>query len=157
VAVGGVAILSLVFLLDNALWFTAVGRGYLIEHVMLAPEQREVFDVLNRGEFRGTLLVTLDRGIATLSPVYTPLRPWTTQLLYTDSDVVRRKEIDDLFLRGRTSDSWRGKKLAVVLERNGGDKADSTGSRTLQAVRGKQKEVLVNGKYRVLLVENAGM
>lgn len=156
-AAAGVAILSLLFLLDNALWFTAVGRGYLIEHVMLAQEQRAVFDVLNRNEFRGTLVVTLDRGIATLSPVYTPLRPWTSQLLYTDSDVERRREIDDLFLKGRTSDSWRGKRLAVVLERLEGDKADSTGRRTMQALGGTQKEVLVNEKYRVFLVEGAGI
>jgi hypothetical protein len=156
VAIGAVAVLSLVFLLDNAIWFTAVGRGYLIEHVMLAPEQRAVFEVLNRSEFRGTVVVTLDRGVATLSPVYTPLRPWTTQLLYTDSDVERRREIEDLFLRGLTSDAWRGKRLALVLERLEGDKADSTAVRTLHAVGGTQKEVLVNEKYRVFIVENAG-
>jgi hypothetical protein len=145
------------FLLDNALWFTAVGRGYLIEHVMVAPEQRAVFDALNRDELQGSVVLTLDRGIATLSPVYTSLRPWTTQLLYTDEDARRRQEVKDLFLDGRPSNGWRGERLAVVLERGDADPADSLGNRALKAIGGRQREVMVGEKYRVVLVEGAGI
>jgi hypothetical protein len=150
------ALFFLLFLLDNGLWLTAVGRGYLIEHVRTTAAQREVFRALNGTEFGGSAVLTPDRDIALLSTVYTPLRPWTTHLRYTGDDIGRREQVQDLLLRGRWSGAWAGRKLAVVLDRVPGSVADTLAVRALAVLRGRQRRVLENSRYLVVLVERAG-
>jgi hypothetical protein len=149
------ALLAL-FLLDNGLWLTAVGRGYLIEQVRTTPEQREVFGVLNSGACAGSTVLTPDRQVALLSTVYSPLRPWTTHLRYTDDDIERREQVQDLILRGKSSEAWAGWKLAVVLDRWPESGVDTTGARALGSLGGRQHRLLNNGRYTVVLVDRAG-
>jgi len=150
------AALFLVFLLDNGIWLTAVGRGYLIEHVRTTAEQREVFRVLNGGECAGSTVLTPDREVALLSTVYTPLRPWTTHLRYTTDDIERREQVQDLLLRGKWNAAWAGRTLAVVLDRLPGSVADTVATRALGVLRGRQRRLLENGRYLVVLVDRAG-
>jgi hypothetical protein len=150
------AALLALFLLDNGLWLTAVGRGYLIEPVRTTPEQKEVFGVLNSEACAGSTVLTPDRQVALLSTVYTALRPWTTHLRYTDGDVERRAQVQALILRGKSTEAWRGWKLAVVLDRWPGNAADTSGPRVLGAIGGRQHRLLSNGRYTVVLVDRAG-
>lgn len=152
-----VAVMSVLLLTDNAVWFTAVGRGYLIEHVRLTAEQRGVFSVLSGRECIGATVVTLDRTVASLTPVYTPLRPWTTQLSYTNEDLRHRQEVKNLLLEGRPLGELRGARLALVLDRFPEDPGDSLSVRVLRVVGGEQRELAGNSRYRVVLVENARM
>lgn len=144
------------FLLDNGTWLAAVGRGYLIEDVRTTAEQREVFGVLNAAACSGSVVLTPDREVALLSTVYTPLRPWTTHLRYTDGDIERREEVQNLILRGESAPAWKGWNLAVVLDRWPGSMADTTSVRALAALGGRQHRLLENGRYSVVLVERAG-
>jgi hypothetical protein len=156
--VSGLALAALLalFLLDNGLWLTAVGRGYLIEQVRTTAEQKEVFSVLNSEACAGSTVLTPDRQVALLSTVYTPLRPWTTHLRYTDDDIERRGQVQDLILHGKSTEAWAGWKLAVVLDRWPGSAADATGRRALKAIGGCQRRLLDNGRYTVVLVDRAG-
>jgi len=150
------AALFLLFLLDNGLWLTAVGRGYLIEHVRTTAEQREVFHALNGAGCARSAVLTPDRDVALLSTVYTPLRPWTTHLRYTSDDIERREQVQELCLRGKWNVAWSGRKLVVVLDRLPGSMADTVAARVLGALRGRQHPLLENGRYLVVLVERAG-
>lgn len=148
--------LLLIFLLDNGMWFTAVGRGYTIEPVRTSIEQREVFRVMNSEACAGSAVLTPDPQVAVLSTVYTPLRPWTTHLRYTDDDIERRGEVRTLLEQGITSPAWAGWRLTVVLDRWTGGGADTLEVRALGALGGRQRKLLENGRYVVVLVENAG-
>jgi hypothetical protein len=152
-----VVVMSLLFLTDNAVWFIGVGRGYLIEHVRLTAEQRGVFSVLSDRVCNGATVVTLDKTVASLTPVYTPLRPWTTQMSYTSEDLRHRQEVKELFLEGRPLNELRGARLALVLDRFPEDPGDSLSVRVLRVVGGEQHELAGNSRYRVVLVEDAQM
>ncbi len=151
----GLAGLVFVFLLDNGVWLTAVGRGRLIQHVRVTPEQKEVFGVLNGEECAGRVVVTPEPEFALLLPVYTPLRPWSTLLRYTDGDVRRRDQVRGLFQRGESAAEWNGWKLAVALDRWSWDVADTAAARTLRALGGTQRRLFSNARYLVVLVEPA--
>ncbi len=154
----GLALAAVVvaYLLDNGTWLVAVGRGYLFEDVRTTREQQEVFRVLDAGPCAGSVVLTPDRDVALLSTVYTRLRPWTTHLKYTDDDIERRDEVRNLILRGERSPAWKGCRLAVVLDRWPGSPADTTSVRALAALGGRQRLLLENGRYTVVLVERAG-
>jgi hypothetical protein len=150
---GGIVLLSLVFLADNAAWFTAVGRSYLIEHVWLTQGQRQVLDCLSRPENAGALVVASDNTIAYLSTVYTPLRPWSSFRLVESSDERRREQVQRFFLHGEYPAAWRGKRLLLVVDSVPDSLAVRSRASVLGAVPGGVRGVCSNPEYGVYEVE----
>jgi hypothetical protein len=150
---GGVVLLALVYLADNASWFTAVGRLYLIEHVWLTRGQQQVLNCLSRPENAGALVVASDNTIAYLTTVYTPLRPWSSFRLVESSDERRREEVHRFFLDGKYPAAWRGRRLLLVVDSVPDSLAVRSRASVLGGVPGGVRGVCSNSEYGVYEVE----
>jgi hypothetical protein len=153
---GGAFVLVLVvYLSDNAVWLTAVGRGYLIEHVRIEPEQKRILQVLEGPACEGRVVMTPDGEIAALVPVYTPLRVVTTLRKYTDEDVVRRDQTRKFFFEGKVPGEWMEYRAVVVFDRRPPGRGDSLCAVALRNLGGIQRELYVDSRYRVVLVDES--
>jgi hypothetical protein len=120
----GILVAALVvsgFCADNAVWFGSIwwqatsGRQALGQYV--SPDQQQVLDLLNRPEYRGSLVVGTDGLLGYLVTVYTPLRAWASHSFNTPHYEQRLKQIVEFYQHGRAPSEWRRVPVISIVHR----------------------------------------
>ena len=112
-------VLTGIWLLDNAVWFSrqiwGAARGNLYRSFQLTPDQRDAFETLHDGPYRGGLLLSDSPEFDYLAMTYTPLRAWYSHPTNTPYAERRRDELEHFFEDGVEAARWREMRMIVAL------------------------------------------
>jgi hypothetical protein len=153
-----VSAISILFLLDNALWLTTFSWRYYVitDGVMITPDRWDILLELRKPQYKDALVLTSDANVTRDMPevdlsylvtAYVPLRSWYSHWANTPYRDQRADELLALFNRGVYLDEWRARKTVVIL-RN--DQTPGTPA-WLEQLHGRLTKQ--NGMFRVYLIE----
>jgi|GEM_PF-980705 len=161
-ALVSVALITGVFVSDNAVWFGL--RYYISFHhksagvgVFLSHPQKELLDWMNGEENRGYLILsegvnpfTANNDVGYYATIYTPLRAWVSHNLTTPQKSLRDKELEALFERGEFIPAWQGRPLLIVFDRR------MTEAEPAWLAEQGAAKVYENSDYRVFRLKPSG-
>lgn len=110
------AALVLLFLSDNAAWFSWRTQEQLagFTQFLLRPGQWAVLQELQRPDYAGHLVVSTDLEVGYLATVYSPLRSWRSHGASTPDVGRREAEIEAWLTKGEEPPEWRQRPTVFV-------------------------------------------
>jgi hypothetical protein len=118
-----VALILILFLFDNAIWFgtkiaAAAISGDDRDGITLDAAERGVLGALAAPDLRQYLLVSQDDKIGYLATVYVPLRAWYSHWANTPHAARRRAELKVFFSGGAEPAAWHRRPVVLVMKRD---------------------------------------
>jgi hypothetical protein len=160
----GPSVVTVVFLLDNAVWLGAtatqslgldLGRQLRPDSIRLGyglgPDQRQVLNFMNDSSVRGSVVLSEDSDLGYLATVYSPLRSWRSHYANTPWNRLRFAELRAFFADGQMPDAWQQLPLLVVFR-----SSTPWRNRISAFDEGRAQRVLENRSYTVVRIQPRG-
>jgi hypothetical protein len=149
----GLAAFLIVFLLDNAMWLTAISVSSMRSDILLTHGQRELLTWMDSEEAVGAVVLSEDENIGYLATVYTPLRSWYGHRYNTPRSSQRKEELNAFFSEGQVQDIWRDERLLLVFRKDSRNGRESEEFRWRDYANDDSRRFFENSEYRAIVVE----
>ena len=149
----GLAAFLIVFLLDNAMWLTAVSVSSMRSDILMTRNQKELLTWMDSEETFGAVVLSEDENIGYLATVYTPLRSWYGHRYNTPRSSQRKEELNAFFSKGQVQDIWRDERLLLVFRKKSRNDRESGAFRWRYYADDDSRRSFENGEYRAIVLD----
>ena len=149
----GLAAFLIVFLLDNAMWLTAISVSSMRSDILLTRSQKELLTWMDSEETFGAVVLSEDENIGYLATVYTPLRSWYGHRYNTPRSSQRKEELNAFFSKGQVQDIWRDERLLLVFKKKSVNGRESGAFRWRYYEGDDSRRFFENSEYKAIVLD----